>query len=138
VTCDDGQKEGWDTLRPGTEARAEIKTVTLDQFTNFFPPSQRVGGIKLDVEGHTYFVFEGAKEFLRKHKVPYLLLEFDPRQMQPMGYTPDAHFKQMQGLGYDIRVESFEGPIMESWHQLETEYTPGAYCAGVYLTLKKE
>ena len=67
----------------------EIKTVTLDSFLK--KTKNRIGLIKIDVEGYEPLVMEGLKKIIKKHK-PVIITEYHPVQLN--------NIKKGQALGY--------------------------------------
>ena len=70
-------------------ASLEIKTVALDRFLK--KTKNRIGLIKIDVEGYEPLVIEGMKEIIKKHK-PVIITEYHPTQLDAI--------KKGQALGY--------------------------------------
>jgi FkbM family methyltransferase len=62
----------------------EVKTSTIDEI--FKQTGVAPSFIKCDVEGHEWFVFKGATEFLSKHK-PLLLIEINQDLSSPDSNT---------------------------------------------------
>ena len=50
-----------------TQYREKITIATLDSFIDAFSENDYIGVMKIDIEGFEYFMFQGAKEFLKKH-----------------------------------------------------------------------
>jgi FkbM family methyltransferase len=85
-----------------------VKTRILDSFKF----SEKIGFIKIDVEGHEFSVIKGGIELLKKDK-PNLLIEIDKKHSHRVNET----FKFLYGLGYSsfffddknlIKINSYE------------------------------
>ena len=42
--------------------------------------------MKMDAEGYEYYIFKGGKNFFKKYKIPYIIMEFEPIFMKRLGY----------------------------------------------------
>lgn len=59
------------------------------------------GLIKVDVEGAEGFVFQGARETLRKHR-PVIISELSDRLLASKGFRASEIVKELESLGYDV------------------------------------
>lgn len=76
---------------------AQTITVPLVSLDGYFAPSDRIGLMKIDVEGHELGVFRGAQRILSEQK-PVLLFECEQRHL-PQGSVGDC-IGLLQGHGY--------------------------------------
>ena len=77
----------------------EIKTVTLDHFLK--KTRNRIGLVKIDVEGHEPLVIEGMKEIIKKHK-PIIITEFLPGQLNKIKQKQDIEFLETLSKDYEL------------------------------------
>ena len=82
----------------------EITLKTLDSFK-----LDRVGIIKVDVQGFEKFVLEGAKKTIEKFK-PTLIVEFEEGQLRKFGYGSSDLFDYIRNLGYHIYFLEYVWP----------------------------
>ena len=55
--------------------------------------------IKIDTQGHEYFVLEGAKETIRQHR-PYIILEIEKVFLDLYGIEVSTLYNLLNELGY--------------------------------------
>eukprot|EP00347_Sterkiella_histriomuscorum_P007466 403348807 len=108
IRCDGSSELGNYVLQ------GDVEIVTLDSYTDLIPANQRTAFLKLNVEGFEYYILSGGEKFLRKHKVPYILLEYYPRRMLQLGYTPQQLIDKLKSLDYVIHATNFTGKIVNS------------------------
>lgn len=84
-----------DELNEGEKFK--VKVQRLDEIEEFQKPGFEIGAIKMDVENFEYFVLEGGKELLKKHK-PIIYTELWENQNR------ENCFKLIHELRYDIKV----------------------------------
>ena len=70
----------------------DVKKITLDSF-NF---DQKIGFIKIDVEGHEFSDLKGSEKILNKYK-PVLLIEIDKQHSSKVKET----FNYLKKLSYE-------------------------------------
>jgi FkbM family methyltransferase len=112
--CHFTQLDGWSGLERNPEisderGRPELITVelsTLDAELAGVTPSV----IKIDVEGAELGVLEGACQTLA-HARPVLIFEHVPATAGLYGEAPDAVWKLLAELGYDVFSATGEGPF---------------------------
>jgi FkbM family methyltransferase len=75
--------------------RIEVPVVALD---DYFTPQERIGVLKVDVEGAEKGVFEGAARILRQHS-PLLVFECENRHLET-GTVLDV-FQLLRQFGYE-------------------------------------
>lgn len=73
-----------------------VPMVTLDSITEW-ASLPRIGGIKMDVENYEYYVLDGGKELLKKHR-PIVYTELWANENRALC------FELMGSLGYSIQV----------------------------------
>jgi FkbM family methyltransferase len=81
-----------------TEGDVEVQVVTLDQLCRDRGWSG-IGAIKMDVEGYEPMVVEGGRETIARERPP-ILAEFNRERMDINGFTMDASWNFLCGLGY--------------------------------------
>jgi FkbM family methyltransferase len=81
-----------------------VKTETLDEVIRD-EALTRVDVIKIDVEGHEAFVFEGAKETLSNFR-PILLVEISDTALMHQGCTSSRILSFLHKMGYRIYIFS--------------------------------
>ncbi len=72
----------------------EVETVALDEY---FAPGQKIGALKIDVEGAESLVFQGAQRILRE-QAPLLVFECENRHLEK-GSVRDV-FQYLAQYGY--------------------------------------
>ena len=111
--------------RAGTVVREVIASRTLDSLIDSVSDDEYIGLMKIDIEGYEYYMFQGGQEFFRRFQVPYMLIEYEPIFMTRLNYSQEEHIKLIQRTGYDLRIGSFEGPIVKDFKDLSTNYQRG-------------
>eukprot|EP00347_Sterkiella_histriomuscorum_P010148 403377418 len=107
IRCDDQEfEEGW--------SRGQVNITTLDSYVNVIPENALIGVMKIDTEGFEYFILKGGEQFLRMHKVRYILMEYFPLRMEELGYKPLDLLQLLNSLDYEVHKEGFQGPIVIS------------------------
>ena len=81
----------------------EIKTVTLDRFLK--KTKNRIGLIKIDVEGYEPLVMEGLKKIIKKHK-PVIITEYHPAQLNTI--KKGAALEYLETLDKNYRLIDLE------------------------------
>jgi FkbM family methyltransferase len=80
--------------KPHKSYRTHVPTAPLDDVVG----QRRVYFLKVDVQGHELFVFEGAQRMFRERRVGYALFEFQPKQLGP---NAASLIERLNGFGYD-------------------------------------
>lgn len=73
--------------------------------------------IKIDVEGYEYFVWKGAREYLKEIKNILILLEFTPDRYIQLGQDPEIFINELMADGFQITQLTHNGT--------EKEFTSG-------------
>ena len=79
----------------------EVETKTLDEYAKKI--GERIGFIKIDVQGAEGLVFSGGWETLKKDK-PTILMEFWPYGLKNNGTDPFEFLSELSALGYCFSV----------------------------------
>ncbi|GAB4814954.1 hypothetical protein N2152v2_002000 [Parachlorella kessleri] len=103
-------------LHPGMQGvkRGELEIVRLDDYLQGrFPAlTGRVGAMKIDVEGFEGLVTEGALEFFKQVRPPYVVSECHDKMMEiAQGGDPSAqkqYLAKMASLGYTVFDQSWK------------------------------
>ena len=75
---------------------------------------QKVGTIKLDIEGHEPLALKGAVETLKTH-TPKLIIEIHPSAMQlSSNYTIEEFLALIQELDYELYDSENTGSVLDS------------------------
>ena len=74
----------------------EVDVRPLDDIV---PPELRLDVMKVDVEGHEYAVFAGARRILARSPGLAIVMEWSPGQMIRAGYSPEATRSQIRECG---------------------------------------
>ena len=98
-----------------TSQGESVDVVRLD---DFLPKLDLAGApvslMKVDVQAHELFVFQGAKEFLRKVQ-PSISFEVGPYWMQKAGYDWRDILALLEDLGYHFFDETGQPMAVPSW-----------------------
>ena len=98
-----------------TSLGESVDVVRLD---DFLPKLDLAGApvslMKVDVQAHELFVFQGAKEFLRKVQ-PSISFEVGPYWMQKAGYDWRDILALLEDLGYHFFDETGQPMAVPSW-----------------------
>lgn len=79
-----------------------VKTITLSELARTYG-WDRIGFIKIDIEGFEYFAFVGGSEFLKMNNAPNILFEFvDWAENSVPGIKPGAAQEILMSYGYRI------------------------------------
>ncbi|CDW85353.1 UNKNOWN [Stylonychia lemnae] len=98
--------------------RQEVPIRTLDSYTKTISPDIKIGVLKIDVEEFEYDVFVGGKNFLKEHKIPYIVQEYS---LKSYGAHQEDHFNLFKDLGYEARLTSFNGQGFKTFNELKEE-----------------
>jgi FkbM family methyltransferase len=110
---------GYSSFAPEAGGRVvRVRTTTLDDLTAGL---DRIGLVKLDLEGAEVRALEGAQRVLREHR-PALVIELEPDHLARQGATVE----QLEGLlaGYEahsIRPDGSFEPMSRPWRRPEGE-----------------
>lgn len=77
----------------------DCKQVSIDSVVD---PNRSVPFIKIDAEGHDYFVLKGCEQTLQTHR-PFVLFEFSGKlNSDAYGYSPKEWYSFFQRNNYDL------------------------------------
>jgi len=89
--------ESIDELNDGEKFKVEVQK--LDEIEEFKNPGFKIGAIKMDVENFEFFVMDGGRELLKKHR-PIIYTELWENKNR------ENCFQLIDELGYEIKVLS--------------------------------
>ena len=130
IHCDDATKKDDDC-----QMRDVVNVRKLDEFLNDIPDDWYIGAMKLDIEGMEELAIRGALEFLSKHQVPYIIIEFQQKHLTRLNLSPEVAFKFYQDLGYTWHKHGFEGEVAANIEQLFKKSTANMKERDYFLTL---
>lgn len=81
----------------GKRRAIPIDLVAMD---DFFPASQRIDLIKMDIEGAEGFALTGMKRCLAKNPNLIILMEFWPARLTQAGFIPEQVLSDLQTVGF--------------------------------------
>jgi FkbM family methyltransferase len=90
----------------------EVKTIRLEDFCRD-SNIERIGFLKIDVEGAEGRLLRGAQRLLRNRAIDLIWIEVASDNLREMGDSVESLARTMQGLGY-------------SFHSLQSDGSPGA------------
>ena len=85
-----------------------VELTKLDRYIKFFS-NKNIGVIKMDVEGSEGNVIEGGKELISKYHVPFILLEYNTRNLENHGTNVVDFLQFFVSNGYKITLSNFLG-----------------------------
>jgi len=94
---------GQSHVAPGSNGRPQSVHVPIVRLDDFVASRgiERIDFVKIDVEGFELQTVRGFESSLRRFSGVVVLTEVEPRHMKRYGYTRDALFAFMSGLGFD-------------------------------------
>jgi FkbM family methyltransferase len=90
----------------------DVRSVVLDDFCAA-RGIDRVGFVKIDVEGAELSVLRGARDLLRRRAIELMLIEVDPENLQGLGDSLEGLALAIADAGYtfhSLRVDGSFGP----------------------------
>jgi FkbM family methyltransferase len=118
-------KESVEELRPGRfkDAQAiKVQTTRLDDFCKS-SGIERIGFLKIDVEGAEVFLLRGAEYLLRNRAIDQVWIEIEPDNLREMGDSVDSLAMVMGSVGYSfhfLQLDGFPGVPVD----IRSQYTP--------------
>jgi len=96
----------------------EVPAHTLDRFCEA-EKIQRIGFLKVDVEGYELSVFRGAERLLKEHRIDYICFEIAKQLLASAGVRSREIFEALEAHGYasyrlDKATGSFQGPVKDT------------------------
>jgi FkbM family methyltransferase len=88
---------------PGIEVPA-VRLDTVPEVT-----AQRIGLVKVDLQGRDHRALAGLGEVLRRDR-PHVVCEFDPSAIRELGDDPAAVLAGYRELGYALKIVGDSGP----------------------------
>jgi FkbM family methyltransferase len=115
-------KESAEDLHRGrfTNARTiEVKSICLDDFCKD-RCIERIGFLKIDVEGAEVCVLKGAEQLLRNRAIDLIWIEVDPDNLRELGDSIDDLATVMKSMRYTfhiLRPDGLPGPPVDILYQ---------------------
>jgi len=107
------ERIGFGSMRPiqgrGLNQVIEVPVITLDNYMTQYP-QQRVGLIKIDIEGGEFPALRGAVEILNRDQ-PYILYEELEESYQGFGYATRDLRSYLLSLGYHLYLLESSGKL---------------------------
>lgn len=97
----DPVRRGTASIASGARAADSVVSVTLDSFISNHG-IERIGVLKLDVEGYETAVLLGASKMLEHKLASVIYYEVCPEITRRAGFEPLAPTRMLQGYGYEI------------------------------------
>lgn len=110
----------------------KIVTVTLDHYCSSLKIDS-IDLLKIDAEGHDYFIIEGAANILKEAKIEILQFEYNRKWIDSRHFLKDV-FDLIEGLNYQVgKLTRYGVEFYDKWDSdLET------FVEGNYLIIKKD
>jgi hypothetical protein len=106
-------KEACNTLtkpdKSDTFSLEEVKTTTLDSFSNNFNLFGKISLIKIDVEGWETQLLKGGEKLLTSEDAPVLMMEFNEQMAKAAGSSCMALYEKLGQYGYQIFTYKHSG-----------------------------
>lgn len=77
----------------------EVETITLDSYFETHMRDQKLGVLKMNIQGSEGLAINGALRLLRLHE-PLIITEFWPEGLNRVGTDPAALLSQLSAMGY--------------------------------------
>ena len=90
----------------------EVETITLDDFFERTVGDDRIGLVKIDVEGAEGLVLSGAERVLRNNSLK-ILMEFIPDLLRNVGTDPVELLYKLQNYGFEIKLLNGRNQVLE-------------------------
>jgi FkbM family methyltransferase len=100
----DDRKSGGGRLDSSHENKLSVDVVRLDDLVKT-EQIDRIGYVKIDVEGFDGHVLDGAKETIRQFR-PICYIEVTPKWLERNGFSASYIYDYFQALSYVIYVDS--------------------------------
>jgi len=89
---------------------AEVRSVVLDDFCRD-GGIDRIGFLKIDVEGADLCVLRGARDLLRRRAIELMLIEVDPDNLQELGDSFEELVSVVTDAGYAFHFLQTDGSL---------------------------
>lgn len=120
-------RDPWNPGRWMEPERLEIVTaVRLDDYCQN-TGLERVGLLKIDVEGAELDVLKGCSHLLESGRIDHIMFELSKAQLEGMGYSPGQLFDFLGGYGYRSHYVQPDGMLSAKVQVMEAPY--GNYIA---------
>jgi len=94
-----------------SRATVALEATTLDALAASLPPAVQIKCLKIDIEGAEMAALAGARQFLRRHRVPFIVCEIFDFALAQMGSSQAALRALMRDYGYDTWVLMHDGSL---------------------------
>lgn len=104
-------KDAADLAASGLVVHGQFDLITLDSYVEGHLEAlrQKVGVVKIDVEGFEDKIFKGAGTFMESIQPAYVVCEFHGTFSQ--GTTAEEMLNMFDRWGYTVHTEHFDGPV---------------------------
>jgi FkbM family methyltransferase len=85
-----------------------VPAISLDSFAAKLN-LERIGFIKIDIEGAEVIAIRGAKDLLRNKRIELGLIELCPQNLQALGFSMPELFSEIEARGYSIHTLNPDG-----------------------------
>lgn len=87
--------------------------VVIRPLDEFYPEDAKLDFVKIDAEGFEYFILDGARQTIAKHK-PSMFIEINRGALEKFGFTPNDVLALIDQMGYHFSPVPYDVSIQES------------------------
>jgi len=117
VICGADASKPHGTFEKGDSYVGELKMDRMDAVL-----SGDIAVMKMDVEGFELGVLRGMRKLFEEHKVSYILMEYNKKELERAGVRPAWQVVEyLLSLGYRISIQNLRGPFLDASSAKERE-----------------
>eukprot|EP00955_Chlamydomonas_euryale_P055411 356120-Chlamydomonas_euryale.AAC.9 len=117
IVCDGDASETHGSFEDGDSFVGELKMDRMDAVL-----SGDIAVMKMDVEGFELGVLRGMRKLFEQHKVSYILMEYNKKDLERAGVRPAWQVVEyLLSLGYRTSISSLHGPFLDASSAKERE-----------------